>query len=112
MGEVIADDRKDFSVLFDSSKLNGIKTDEVQAMHTRNDRWQPSDERQYKQSWAVQAKLLIGRSAMMYWRSPNFSFARLFVIGFVAVLMGTIIYQQDPKTAADAQTRLSVMAFT
>jgi ABC-type multidrug transport system permease subunit len=59
----------------------------------------------------VQYSEVLYRTIIQYWRSPSFSFSRLFVIFFVSGLVALIFEQQDYKNAAAVQSRCSVIAF-
>eukprot|EP00656_Telonema_subtile_P011661 TRINITY_DN15787_c0_g1_i2.p1 TRINITY_DN15787_c0_g1~~TRINITY_DN15787_c0_g1_i2.p1 ORF type:complete len:1225 (-),score=456.96 TRINITY_DN15787_c0_g1_i2:126-3800(-) len=59
----------------------------------------------------VQFSALIGRCFTQYWRSPDFSFSRFFVIFFVSAIVALIYEQQEYHQAADVQSRVSVIAF-
>jgi len=112
MLEVITDQRIDFPQSYSESKLCGQQVDVVDALLAAPTGVGVNQDAGFKASTVVQLKQLLHRSTLMYWRSPNFSFARLFVIGFVSLLMGAVIFKQEPKTAADVQTRITVVGFS
>jgi len=65
----------------------------------------------YQASTKTQFSEVLYRTTVQYWRSPSFSFSRLFVIFFVSGLVALIFKQQTYDNAAAVQSRVSVIAF-
>ena len=65
----------------------------------------------YQASTRTQFAEVLHRTTIQYWRSPSFSFSRLFVIFFVSGLVALIFQQQEYTNAAAVQSRCSVIAF-
>jgi len=65
----------------------------------------------YQAPSRTQFSEVLHRTVIQYWRSPSFSFSRLFVIFFVSGIVALIFQQQEYKNAAAVQSRCSVIAF-
>lgn len=66
---------------------------------------------QPRYSFFTQFWYLFRRASTGYWRAPEFSLSRLVVILFVAILNTMVFWQQEYHTAAEVQSRLTVIKY-
>jgi len=60
----------------------------------------------------VQLKECLRKAFVQYWRSPTYSFYRLFFLSLVALIIGSVFYQIGTSDEAGIHSAISVIYFT
>jgi len=103
----------DFALVFAKSDINKkALQQEKEILASFHDQKPIKFSGRFAASFGVQLKECLRKAFVMYWRSPTYSFYRLFFLSLVALIIGSVFYQTGIGDEAGIHNAISVIYFT